>query len=137
MAEEDRNPFEGVPVIYQYTRKQAIEDGVLVDLSEWAAEDGFVIPVACTTVVWHDWIVPPQGVQGLGQSERGRVHDVLWMLLCAIRRGNRSTDQLLFQVIFLQAPGKQETVQLKAIIGPGDEGEPVMTIMLPVMPSSA
>jgi hypothetical protein len=131
MAEEDRNPFEGVPVIYQYTRKQAIEDGVLVDLSEWAAEDGFVIPVACTTVVWHDWIVPPQGVQGLGQSERGRVHDVLWMLLCAIRRGDRSTDQLLFKVSFQQAADKLVTTELKAICGPGDNGEPVMTLMLP------
>ena len=27
------NPFDDMPVIFSYTRKQAIEDGVLVDLS--------------------------------------------------------------------------------------------------------
>jgi len=131
MAEEDRNPFEGVPVIYQYTRKEAIEDGVLIDMSNWAVETGFVIPVACTHALWHGYIVPPQGVQGLGQSERGRVHDVLWMLLCAIRRDQRSTDQLLFKVSFQQAADKLVTTDLKAICGPSDNGEPVLTIMLP------
>ena len=33
----DNNPFDDMPVIFNYTRKQAIEDGVLVDLSEWCA----------------------------------------------------------------------------------------------------
>ena len=131
MAEEDRNPFEGVPVIFAYTRKQAIEDGVLIDISEWAQETGFVIPVACTHAVWHGYIVPPPGTKELGQSERGRGHDVLWMLFLAIRSHKSSQEQLLFEVIFLQAPDRQQTVQLKAIIGPGDEGEPVLTIMEP------
>ena len=45
-----RNPFEDAPVIYSYTRKQAIEDGVLVDLTEWSKETGFTIPVACTPI---------------------------------------------------------------------------------------
>ena len=31
-------------VIFAYTRKQAIEDGVLVDLTEIAKQVGFVIP---------------------------------------------------------------------------------------------
>jgi hypothetical protein len=31
------NPFDDMPVIFSYTRKQAIEDGVLVDLSAWAS----------------------------------------------------------------------------------------------------
>ena len=37
------------PVIFSYTRQQAIEDGVLVDLSEWAKQEGYAIPVACTS----------------------------------------------------------------------------------------
>lgn len=125
-----KNPFEGAPVIYSYTRKQAIEDGVLIDLTPWARETGFTIPVACTAAVWHQYIMPPKGTKELGQSERGRGHDVLWMLYLAIK-GSRGGDRLLYQVIFLQAPNRQETVELKSICGPGDDGEPVLTIMLP------
>lgn len=50
----DDNLSENAPVICRYTRTQAIEDGVLVDLTEWAAETGFRIPVACTATVWHE-----------------------------------------------------------------------------------
>ena len=126
------NPFEGAPVIFSYTRAQAIEDGVLVDLTDWAAETGFKIPVACTSTVWHQYIVPPKGTKELGQSERGRTHDLLWMLFCTIR-GSKGAEreQLLFKLIFLQAPRRQETVTLKAICGPGDKGEPVLTVTLP------
>jgi hypothetical protein len=125
------NPFEGAPVIFSYTRKQAIEDGVLVDLTEWARETGFTIPVACTSEVWNRYIQPPSDTIGLGQSERGRAHDALWLLFLAIRRAASGTDLLMFEVAFLQAPGRIESVQLKAICGPGDEGEPVLTILMP------
>ncbi len=128
----EENPFENAPVIFSYTRAQAIEDGVLVDLTKWAAETGFKIPVACTTTVWHQYIVPPEGTKELGQSERGRVHDLLWMLYVNIRRNKSAChDQLLFKVIFLMAHERQETVTLKAISGPGDKGEHVLTVMLP------
>ncbi len=136
------NPFADAPVIFSYTRAQAIEDGVLVDLSEWAKETGFKTPVACTSEVWHSYITPPKGTPELGQSERGRAHDVLWMLFVSIKRrpsGHESegadktdaSEQLLYKVLFLQAPHRQETVELKAICGPGDQGEPVLTIMMP------
>lgn len=125
-------------VIFSYSRAQAIQDGVLVDLSEWASQTGFTIPVACTTAVWN-WITPPDRARGLGQDERGRGHDVLWMLFCAIRRLSRPSsapkgdqaDLVHYKVIFQQAPGRDETVRLKAVCGPGDQGEPVITIMLP------
>ena len=128
---KDESPFEDAPVIFSYTRAQAIEDGVLVDLTAWAAETGFKIPVACTAAVWNGYVVPPPGTEKLGQSERGRAHDVLWLLYCAIR-GSRGTnqEQLLFKVIFLQAAQRHEHVVLKAHCGPGDEGEPVLTIMV-------
>ncbi len=125
-----RNPFEDAPIIYRYTRAQAIQDGVLVDLTEWAKETGFKIPVACTSAVWQDYVEPPAATKELGQSTRGRAHDLLWMLHNAIR-GFAYGDCLHFQVIFLQAPQRQETVKLKAVCGPGDQGEPVLTIMLP------
>lgn len=128
----DENVFENAPVIFSYTRAQAIEDGVLVDLTEWAAETGFKIPVACTSTVWDNYIVPPTGAHEVGQSERGRAHDLLWMLYVNIRRSRSArNDQLFLKVIFLMTHEKQETVALKAICGPGDNGEPVLTVMLP------
>ncbi len=128
------NPFNDMPVIYRYTRAQAIEDGVLVDLTEWSRETGFTIPVACTVAVWNQYITPPKSTKKLGQSERGRAHDVLSMLLCAIRMkrsDSEGSDRLLFEVIFLQTPRRHETIKLKAICGPGDQGEAVVTLMLP------
>ena len=74
------NPFDDAPIIHSYTRAQAIEDGVLVDLTEWARETGFHIPVACTAAVWRQYVTPPKGTRELGQSERGRAHDMLWMV---------------------------------------------------------
>ncbi len=137
----ENNPFAEVPVIFSYSRAQAIEGGVLVDLTEWAKETGFKIPVACTSAVWNGYIAPPEGILECGQSERGRAHDVLWMLYLAIRRQKPDTvarngrspaeDRLCFEVAFLQASRKHETVRFKSICGPGDHGEPVVTIMLP------
>ena len=128
---EDQNPFADAPIIYRYTREQAIDDGVLVDLTSWAGETGFRIPVACTQSVWADYIEPPEGTMEAGQSERGRAHDTIWMLFVAIKRSPPGESELRFEVLFLNKKLEQETVTLKAVCGPGDDGEPVMTIMLP------
>ena len=130
------NPFDDMPVIFSYTRKQAIEDGVLVDLSEWAKETGFKISVACTTAVWHEYVVPPEKMIQWGQSERGRAHDLLVMLFFAIRSRKTKApaegeDLLFYEVLFQQEPEKTITVKFKAICGPGDDGEPVLTILKP------
>lgn len=134
MNRNNDNPFGDIPVIHRYTRAQAIDDGVLIDLTEWARETGFTIPVACTAAVWNQYITPPTSTESLGQCERGRGHDVLWMLYNAIRRRRTDSgdqDRLVFEVLFLQKPHRHETVKLKTICGPGDAGEPVLTIMLP------
>ena len=49
MADED--PVFG-NVIYSYTRKQAIEDGVLVDITDVAKEAGIKYPVAITSTAF-------------------------------------------------------------------------------------
>lgn len=69
-----------------YTREQAIEDGQLVDVSEWAAEVGFRGSVVFTRALWAvvDIDSKPRGRRGL-QSTRGRAHDVLWMAYLRVR----------------------------------------------------
>lgn len=127
---KDNSPND-MPIIFWYSRAQAIADGVLVDLTEWAQETGFQVPVACTAAVWQGYIVPKDELRPIGQSERGRAHDVLWLLYVAIRKCPASADQLRFEVSFLMSPRNHRTIELKAVSGPGDAGEPVLTIMLP------
>ena len=53
MADED--PVFG-DVIFSYTRKQAIEDGVLVDITEMAKEAGIKYPVAITSTAFFGYV---------------------------------------------------------------------------------
>ena len=61
----------------------------------------------------------------------GRLHDVFFVLLAAIRSSKAATDYVEIEVLFLMEPGRKEKVKVVAVVGPGDEGEPVLTIMLP------
>ena len=71
-------------VIYAYTRKQALEDGVLVDAGEMAKEAGFKFPVAITAAAWEQSVVVPQGAEC--QDELGRLWALLYRLHRAIRK---------------------------------------------------
>jgi hypothetical protein len=130
-------------VIYSYTRASAIDDGVLVDVSELAKRAGFKFPVAITQAVWAGYITPPKESRKWGQSEAGRLGDTLFMLSQAIRKGVEG-DTIYFEVIYTNgqtyerdidgvslSPGeiKSQTKRLKSVCGPGDNYEPVITIM--------
>jgi len=122
--------FDDAELIYSYTRKQAIEDGVLIDISQEAKESGFKLPVAVSDNLFHQYIKPPEGLEGEGQSARGRIHDVLHMLRVAIA-SNKNEPMLFFDVLFLMRQGHHEKVKLFAEIGPDDDGHPCLTICLP------
>jgi len=117
-------------VVYCYSRAQAILDGVLVDVTETAKEIGFRPNTVVTDHLFHGYVEVPSGLEGEGQSVTGRLHDLMVLALFAARRAV-NTDRVTFKVDFLRAPGRKETVEVIAHIGPGDHGEPVLTIMLP------
>ena len=117
-------------VIYAYTRKQAIADGVLVDISEMAREVGIRFPVATTETVWQEYIVPDETLKNQGQSVSGRLWDLLWMFRCKAAKSPQ--NELSFAVYFLLPNQLSPTlIKLRAHCGPGDQGEPVITIMQP------
>jgi hypothetical protein len=116
-------------LISVYTRAQAIEDGVLIDVTETAKEKGFKIPVAVTSNLWASWIVPSAEAKRYKQEATGRLWDVLTMFHHAI--GASKTDFVKFTVLFADAPHKRRYVELWGKIHGGDQGEPVITIMLP------
>lgn len=115
-------------VIYAYSRAQALADGVLVDVTATAQEAGFVWPVAVTAAVWAIIEAIPRRYQGW-QSVAGRLWDVLWMAHLAIRRAPAGGAELLYTLILHHA--RKTYLTLKLVVGPGDQGEPVVTLMLP------
>jgi hypothetical protein len=121
-------------VISSYSRAQAIADGVLVDLSEWAGAGpggmmgGFKIPVAITQALWTTIESIPESQKG-HQDVRGRAHDVLWMASCAARSGGKRS-RVPFEVLMHVREGKRK-LRLFIDVGPGDRAEPVVTIGYP------
>ena len=127
-------------VIFAYTRADAIRDGTLVEIpADLCHEAGIVVPVAVTASVWD--LIDPGNLETMpDQSVNGRTWDLLWMLTCAVRSTReRRRSVVVFQCDFLMcsqafsrtAIPEQKTATLRAVCGPGDQGEPVITIMLP------
>mgnify|MGYP000903560335 CR=1 FL=1 len=132
-------------LLYQYTRAMALSDGVLVDVSKVAKEAGFKVPVAITAAV-HALISETTNANGgiwniLTQDSEGRLWDVLKMAyFCA--RMSRGEPALLYKLVLphyevvTDVNGKQKKVlktnsTLKMVTCGGDNGEQVITIMLP------
>ena len=144
-------PLESLfgPVIHAYTRQQAIADGVLVDLSNttdaWVKamvrEAGITIPVAMTISAFNDYVSPIEG-EGMqlapGQDIIGRLWDVVWMFVCAVRSGGADKSEIFFRLRVVpnivagrKRRPRAQLVTLKAVIGGDDNGDPCITIMLP------
>jgi hypothetical protein len=115
------------PSISSYSRAQAIDDGTLIDVSESdeAKQAGFVYPVAMTRTVWDRYVEVPEGVAC--QDLHGRLWDILWLLRCAIKRSHG--DRIGFIVYVRNDNRRPKPVDLYAVVGPGDDAEPVITIM--------
>ena len=121
--------FWGEP-IHTYTRAEALADGVLFDVTETAREAGFKVPVALTARVWADVNDLSGRYVSAGQSPEGRLWDLIFMAAhAARRRENRSKSAFIYA--FIMAVGAGNNYRAKCHIGPGDEGEAVVTIMKP------
>ena len=130
MSATDPDGF-GEP-IYSYSRREAIADGVLVDVTEQAGPagmlGGFRHPVAVTAALWAAIEGIPASLDGIADV-RGRLHDVLWMAALAAR--HRSGGACTFAVL-LPFQGSRKRRQLLTVhLGPDDDGGPCWTIGFP------
>lgn len=132
------------PVIFAYTRAQALEDGEQIAIpADLSTEAGIRFPVFITrgayyaTVAaggrWETSVHEPGETLVLpaGQDHQGRLWDVLTMLRHAARRGGSSIS---FSVLVDEkGTGHPRAVKLISECGPMDmdKPEPVITIMLP------
>ena len=116
-------------LVFIYTRKQAIEDRVLVDITDTAKEVGLRFPTTITATAWSEYVTVPYGVAG--QDEDGRLWDIVWMLRLAIAQQRVDGPEILFELLVKNEESRPpQPVTLKAIIGPGDDPAPVITVML-------
>lgn len=134
MAEKERNNVQlgGLEweVIHEYSRAEAIADGVLIDATALAKEAGFVYPVALTSAAYHDCVRVPPEVSG--QDETGRLWDILMVLRHKIKMSRTQQSPLFFTFLVKNDNSNRlQAASLKGVCGPGDDGEPVLTIMLP------
>jgi hypothetical protein len=129
--------WDDAEVISTYTRRQAIEDGVLVNLRQVNLESvvrqgGFLWPIACTSTVFHECIEVTPGASRAGNDIEGRLWDVLWILKQAIaRRHDKPRTEILFDVLVVRDRIRPTLTKLKAVAGPDDHGAPCLTIMFP------
>lgn len=132
---QDAGSYFG-PVISTYTRDQAHLDGNLVDVGAMAGEAGFRWPVSLTAAAWADCVAwsEDDSHRQTAQDESGRLWDVLFMAAYAIRIAAGCGDRLLFPLYRVPRDGlttSAREITLKLVVGPGDDGEEVVTIMLP------
>ena len=135
-------------VIYAYTRKQAVEDGFIVEFdSKLVKEAGFPCQVDMTRTVF-DIIEPNELERSDGQDIVGRQWDVLGLLRLRVNGWRKACEAsgekpeipvyLRFETIFwMKRPEHRNnrrghvTVQFKAALGADFDGTPTITVMLP------
>jgi hypothetical protein len=129
--------FFGDPISV-YTREQAVDDGVLVDVTDVAKEAGFRLNTCVTHAVWEDccaWTEDDDQQSRYPQDQDGRTWDVLFMAgLAARKKEAHSRERVHFSIMRQPRPGsddRNKLVTLRLVISPGDNGEAVLTIMLP------
>ena len=124
-------PPPGFDFIYRYTREQAIEDGVLVDLSHTVPDlverAGFQYDVAITSAAFSEIG---------GWWDDGKLRDRIWELFELIRalvtltHPNDPNGDRVFFNFTVQRDGETTKLPLWMSCSGGDFGEPVLTIMV-------
>lgn len=128
--------FTDADRISSYSRADALADGQLIDVTETAKEAGFLLPAVITSAAWADCVVwgeAEKARKATCQDETGRLWDVVYMAFRAAK-DNRSASRIQYAIHRVPREGKgvaPRRVELILSIGPGDSGEPVLTIMLP------
>src|ERR1035437_4281546 len=119
------------PLIYSYTRAQAVADGLQVDVTKTAQEAGIKFPVFLTRTVFDSFVTVPEGVTG--QDEAGRLWDIVWMLRFGILRSRPGVDRIPVAFYVRNDNRAARLVKLVATCGAldMDDPQPAITLMMP------
>lgn len=120
--------FDSTDLIHSYSRAEAFADGVLVDLSgNEVCRQHYRYPVAVTRAVYDIIDRAVKSPNHLNDFP-GILHDILWMSRCNSKPLSESAR--VFDVV-IKGAGRQAVYKMKIVCGPGDDLQPVVTIMLP------
>lgn len=127
--QDPADPFG--PVIYSYTRTQAVAEGCQIEVTQTAQEAGIRFPVFLTRTVYDSCVTVPPGVTG--QDEAGRWWAIVWMLRFAILRARPGADRLPVALYVRKDNRAARLLKLAATCGPPDIDDPVpaITVMMP------
>jgi hypothetical protein len=128
--------WDDAELIHSYTRRQAIADGVLVDmeqdeLGQLRREAGVKWPIAMTATAFSQYVELTPAAVKAGNDMKGLWWDILTMWKDAVRNSNVDGAELLFRFLCVVDRQKPTLVTLKAVAGPDDDGQPCLTFMLP------
>ena len=129
MNTNTESPFG--PVIYAYTRSQAVAEGVQVEVTKTAQEAGIKFPMFLTRAVFDNYVAVPPDVTG--QDEAGRLWDLVWMARFAILRSHGHTDRLPVALYVRNDNHRAKLVKLIAVCSALDidDPQPALTLMMP------
>jgi hypothetical protein len=125
--------FDSSDLIDVYTRAEAIEDGVLVDVTSLAREAGIKFPVAITQALFELLDPDEDDKDKLMQDFTGRLWDVFTIFKAYAKKAKKNSF-VFFHLAKVHWPTKGPRRRLKgvkAVLHPGDKGEPVLTFMMP------
>lgn len=124
--QDPADPFG--PVIYTYTRADALADGQQIDVSTTAQEAGIRFPFYITRAVFDAYVTVPPDVTG--QDEAGRLWELVWMTRFAIIRSRPGLSRLPVALYVRNDNQRSRLVKLVAVCGPRDFDDPAPAITL-------
>ena len=93
--------FQDFEVIHTYTQQQAVEDGILVNLTELftneVKESGILIPLYCTRSVYENYINLTDAAKRASNDEKGRAWDLIFMSRPALKAAAKTGNSYLFK----------------------------------------
>lgn len=116
------------PIIHRVTRAGLIADGALIDVTDLAGDVGIRWPVAVSAAAYS--LICDIPASATGQCIAGRTWDVLWKAGLPERQAAPGQGRLTFKVL-LTTDCPDPLTTLVIVAGPGDDGAPVLTILLP------
>ena len=128
--------WDDAELIHSYTRRQAIADGVLVDmeqdeLGQLRREAGVKWPIAMTATAFSQYVELTPAAVKAGNDMKGRWWDILTMWKHAVKTSKHDGTELNFQFLCVVDRQQPSLVRLKSVAGPDDDGKPCLTFMLP------
>jgi hypothetical protein len=107
------------------SRKEAIAEGLLIDVSTAAREAGIRHPTALTRQAWERYVTVPRGA--IGETEERRLRNILQALRLAAEQ-SKPRETSLFFTVWVHDGEEMQFCGLRAVCGPGDDLEPVIIV---------